>query len=60
MNLTKAVTDNAPAVLDDIDLRIAALLREMRELHVKRVQVVMHMVVASFDAPVASAAVTIE
>lgn len=49
MNLTKAVVDNAPALLDEMDRRIATLLQELRDLQLKRTQVVMHMTIATLD-----------
>lgn len=45
MNLSKAVIDNAPAALLEIDARIAAILKELRELQAKRVNVAMHLVI---------------
>lgn len=49
MNLTKAVVDNAPTLLDEMDRRIAALLQELRDLQLKRTQVVMHLTIATLD-----------
>lgn len=54
MNLTKAVVDNAPTLLDEIDRRIAALLQELHDLQLKRTQVVMHMTIATLHAEPAS------
>lgn len=45
MNLSKAVIDNAPAALLEIDARITAILKELRELQAKRVNVAMHLAV---------------
>lgn len=45
MNLSKAVIDNAPAALQEIDARITALLKELRELQAKRVNVAMHLTI---------------
>jgi hypothetical protein len=50
MNLTKAVVDNAPNLLDEIDKRIAVLLAELRDLQGKRTQVAMHLHIATLDA----------
>jgi hypothetical protein len=43
MNLTKAICDHGPNALAEIDQRISAILRELSELQVKRVNIVMHL-----------------
>jgi hypothetical protein len=46
----KAVVDHAPALLDEIDARMVALVRELRTLQAQRVQLVMQLTLVSLDA----------
>lgn len=50
MNLMKAVVDHAPALLDEIDTRMAALVQELRTLQAQRVQLVMQLTLVSLDS----------
>lgn len=46
MNLTRAIASNAPSLLEEIDHRIDALLRELRELHHRRTELAMYLSIA--------------